>query len=353
VVEDYRPRLSVDLGALRRNVRTLRQLRPQAEVMPVVKADAYGLGAGKIVPALMEEGCDTFFVAYPEEAAELRQNATTAVFYVFGAAPGTGPYNEHCRPLFYTLEDLEAWRGGSCGIQVEIGMHRLGIDPHALAGVEERREVSLVIGHMSDAGDPASDRNHLQRSDFHQIAKALARTFPNARFSLSSTGGLMLEGDMAEDAVRPGVGLYGASPGSYDPLEPVATLEARVLSVQDIPSGARVGYNGTWTAPRPSRLATLGIGYADGLPRSVSNRGWVAIGGEGFPIVGAVSMDLTIVDISKAQRRIAVGDWAEIFGRRISIDRLAEDAGTIGYELLTSIGGRTRRTYRDEDDSRR
>ncbi len=317
--------------------------------MPVVKADAYGLGAGRVIPALMDEGCDTFFVAYPEEAAELRQTATTAVFYVFGAAPGSGPYHEHCRPLFYSIEDLEAWRGGSCGVQIEIGMHRLGIDPHRLAGIDPRPEVALVVGHMSDAGDPLSDRNHLQRSDFSRITGALARTFPNARFSLSSTGGLMLEGGMKEDAVRPGIGLYGASPGSYDPLEPTATLEARVMSVQEIPAGARVGYNGTWTAPRPSRIATLGIGYADGLPRSLGNRGWVAMGGEGFPIVGHVSMDLTTIDVSAAKHPVAIGDWAEIFGRRISVDRLADEAGTIGYEFLTSIGGRIRRLYTDSD----
>lgn len=342
--EDYRPRLTVDLGALRRNLTTVKQLRPQAELMPVVKADCYGLGAEKLLPVMMEEDCSTFFVAYPEEATVLRKVATTAVFYVFGAAPGSGPYNEHCRPLLYRAEDLREWSGGSCGVQIEIGMNRLGLRLDELHGMEPREDVKLVIAHMSDASDEASPRNAIQRQEFEETVRGLQTVFPRAKFSLSSTGNLMLEGFRQEDAVRPGIGLYGASPGTQDPLEPIATLEARVLSVHNVPEGETVGYGGRWMAPRPSMIATLGTGYADGLPRSLENRGrvWLAEGQR--TIVGAVSMDLITVDVTDAPG-VKVGEWAEIFGPNLPVDALASEAGTIGYELFTSIHGRTQRAY--------
>ncbi|GGY42907.1 alanine racemase [Parvularcula lutaonensis] len=342
--EDFRPRLTVDLGALRRNLKTVRQLRPQAELMPVVKADCYGLGAEQLLPVMMEEDCSTFFVAYPEEATVLRRVATTGVFYVFGAAPGTGPYNEHCRPLHYRADDLRAWSGGSCGVQIEIGMNRLGMRLDELEGLEPREDVKLVLAHMSDASDEHSARNEEQRTRFDEIVRGLQAKFPKAKFSLSSTGNLMLEGVRQEDAVRPGIGLYGASPGTQDPLEPIATLEARVLSVHDVPAGERVGYGGRWTAERPSVIATLGTGYADGLPRSLENSGKVWLGNGQRTIVGAVSMDLITVDVTDAPG-VKVGEWAEIFGPNLAVDALAREAGTIGYELFTSIHGRTQRVY--------
>lgn len=344
-MEDYRPRLTIDLGALKRNIQTVRQLRPQAELMPVVKADCYGLGAEKLLPVMMDADCSTFFVAYPEEATVLRKVATTGVFYVFGAAPGTGPYNEHCRPLFYRIEDLAEWSGGSCGVQVEIGMNRLGIRNETLAQMEPRDNVKLVVAHMSDMSDPSSERNETQRQAFAEDVRALKSVFPKAAFSLSSTGGLLLDGVVEEDAVRPGIGLYGASPGQVDPLEPIATLEARVLSVHNVPAGERVGYGGQWTAERPSTIATLGIGYADGMPRMLSG-GYAFISGAARPIVGAVSMDLVTVDITDMPG-VDVGAWAELFGPNIPVDAVADAAGTIGYELLTGIRGRVQRFYKN------
>lgn len=310
----------------------------------MVKADCYGLGAEALLPVMMEEGCGSFFVAYPEEAVALRRVATTAIFHVFGAAPGTGPYDAHCRPLFYRAEDLKGWSGGFCGVQIDIGMNRLGIRPEELAGIEPREDVTLVVAHLSDSGNPSSERNNAQRGAFAGAAMNLRTTFPRAKFSLSATGGLMLEGSVAEEAVRPGIALYGGSPGAQDPLEPIATFDARVVSVHHVPEGETVGYNGTWRAARPSVIATLAAGYADGLPRSLANRGTVFLAGRERPIVGAVSMDLLTVDVTETPG-IEIGTWAEIFGPNIPVDDVASGAGTIGYELLTGIHGRTRRVY--------
>ncbi|MEO1041827.1 MAG: alanine racemase [Pseudomonadota bacterium] len=342
--DDYRPRLTVDLGALRRNARSVAAMRPGAALMPVIKADAYGLGAEKVVEALSTEGVTTYFVAFAEEAVPLLNIAPDAVFYVFGAAPGTGPYAEKMRPILYRREDLETWNGSPCAVQIELGMNRLGLRLEALNGLAPRDDVTLVMAHMSDAGTPSSPRIAEQRAQFLRSIEPLKNYFPQAAMSLSSTGHLMIGADVDETAIRPGIGLYGASPGPQGALENVATFEARVMSVHDVPAGETVGYSGRWTATRTSRIATLGAGYADGLPRNLTNKGKVWLAGAEHPIVGVVSMDLTTVDVTEADG-VSVGDWAEVFGSRINIAEVAGKLETIDYDLLTGIRGRTVRRY--------
>lgn len=350
-MDDYRPRLTIDLGALRRNIRAVRALRPGAEIMPVVKADAYGLGAEKIVPALIDEGCQQFFVAYPSEASALRPVSGDAVFHVLGPGPGSGPFDERCRPVLFSAEALSAWQGGPCGLQVDIGMNRLGAHPDDLAGIPPREDVGLVVAHLSHSGNPGSSRNAEEIALFRDLKSRLRPIFPKALFSLSATGGLMLDGPIDEDAVRPGVALYGGSPGAQGPLETVVRFEARVLSVHDVKAGDTVGYDGRWRATRGTRVATLSAGYADGIPRSLGGRGSVFLGGRPCPILGAVSMDLITVDLSNAPQA-AVGDWGELFGPNLKLDEVAGAAGTIGYELLTAVRGRTIRIYRGRASAR-
>lgn len=346
MTDDFRPRLTVDLAALRRNARAMMAMRPGATLMPVVKADAYGLGAERVVEALLAEGVDSYFVAFAEEAVPLTALAPEACFYVFGAAPGTGPYTEQIRPILYRSDDLNAWRAGPCAVQVELGMNRLGMRAETLDGLAPREDVALVVAHMSDAGSPSSPRIAEQRQQFIETVLPLKTVFPNAVFSLSSTGHLMLEADVDEAAIRPGIGLYGAAPGPQGSLEPVATFEARVMSVHDVPAGETVGYSGRWTAPRPSRIATIGAGYADGIPRELTNKGQVWLGGAACLMAGTISMDLITIDVTDAEE-VKIGDWAEIFGSRINISDVAAKLGTIDYDLLTGIRGRTQRVYVD------
>ncbi|MEM6912958.1 MAG: alanine racemase, partial [Pseudomonadota bacterium] len=294
--DDFRPRLTVDLGALRRNARAMMAMRPGAELMPVVKADAYGLGAENVVNALVADGIGHYFVAFVEEATKLHRAVPRAVFYVFGAASGSGPNSEHIRPVLFRREDLDAWSGSPCAVQIEIGMNRLGLRVEALEGLSPRHDVALVMAHMSDAGTPSSPRIAEQREQFMKLTDQLKTLFPNAALSLSSTGHLMLGTAADEAAIRPGIGLYGGAPGPQGSLETVATFEARVMSVHDVPAGETVGYSGRWTATRASRIATLGAGYADGLPRNLTNKGKVWLNGAACPVVGVVSMDLTTVD---------------------------------------------------------
>lgn len=345
VHDDDRPRLTVNLGALRRNARRLMAAASRAEMMPVVKADAYGLGAAKVVRTLMDEGCTSFFVAYESQAHALRKAGLDATFYCYNARIGAGAYDQHVRPVLHCPGDLEAWPGGPCGAQVDVGMQRLGLAPSDLTRLGTYTDVAIVTCHLSDAGNPASPRNVQQQELFRSLLPSVRKAFPNARLSLSATGGVMLGVDQHEDIIRPGIGLFGGSPGMQPALEPVAALTARVLALRKVPKGTPVGYDGKWVADRDSTIATLSIGYADGLPRSLSGKGSVILNAARCPIVGAVSMDLTTVDVT--DRTASVGDWAEVFGKTILLDDVAASAGTIGYEVLTGLVGRTRRLYVD------
>ncbi len=351
VYEDYRPRLSVDLGALRRNAQSLQARRPGATLIPVVKADAYGLGASKVVGTLREEGCNAFYVSYLSEAESLAEPSGHAVFYVLNAGPGSGPYTEQHRPVFFRVKDLLAFSGGPCGLQVNIGMNRLGEAQDRLTELSPRPKVKLFVAHMSDAGDPSSHRNADQRAMYQRLKDRLRTTFPHAAFSISASGGLLLDGQVDEDAIRPGMALFGGQAGALGPLETVAKFGARVLSVFDVAKGEPVGYGGRWVAERPSRCATLSVGYADGYPRSLTNVGTVMIGSASCPVAGAVSMDLMTVDVTDAEE-VKPGDWAELYGTTPTLDDVATKAGLIGYELLTMVRGRTVRVYEDSERKR-
>jgi alanine racemase len=336
----------VDLGAIRRNMEAFLALRPSVPVMPVVKANCYGLGSEAIVPVLAEAGAAGFFISYKEEAERIAERAGRLPFYVLNALPGAGGYTEQIRPVHHSAEELLTFKG-PCGMQVEGGMNRIGAQLAEIAALPPQPQVELVILHMSHAGDPDAAANDEQRMAFSEAKAELRRVFPNAAFGHSATGGALQGGHPEEELIRPGIGLYGAKAGQLGPMECAATLEAAVLSVFDVQPGESVGYSHLFTAKRRTRLATLAIGYADGPPRSLLGRGEVVLGGARCTYAGAVSMDLLIVDVTDAGE-VAPGDRAEIFGPSLPVDELAEMAGTIGYELLTAVRGRTQRVYVDK-----
>lgn len=321
-------------------------MAPNARLMPVVKANAYGLGAVPIVRTMIDEGYKEFFVAYPQHAAELIAEGINAVFYCYNARPQNGGYSESIRPVLTSIEDLSAWAPAPCGVQIDIGMNRLGLCADELNRIPPRPDVEIVVAHMSHAGNINSPVNTDQRTTFETIRPRLKSLFPNAQLSLSASGNVLLGNGPQEDAIRPGISLYGGTPGMQAATEHVVSLEAQILSVRHVPKGETVGYDGTWTAPRDSRIATLAIGYADGLPRSLRG-GHVTVQGQQAPIVGAISMDLTTVDVTEIDQP-APGAWAEVFGHAIKLDTLAKQAGTIGYEILTRLGDRAQRIYCDD-----
>lgn len=337
--------LTVDLSALAANFRTLEKVGG-VPVHPVVKADSYGLGAAACARRLMNEGARTFFVARTREGEALREaiGADPTIYVLDGCAAGRADRLRaaRLRPVINTAAQLSEWReagGGACGLQIDTGMNRLGFRPEEAPGPFDGLE--LVLSHLACADDPAEPMNARQRDAF----AAAAQRYPGTVRSFANSGGIFLGAEYAFDALRPGICLYGGGPeGRPDPrIRAVATLTAEVLQVRDVPTGETVGYSRTFTAVRPSRIATCAAGYADGVLRSYSPEGRVFVAGELRPIVGRVSMDACAVDVTGLD--VAVGDRVELFGSNRMLDDAATAAGTIAYELLSAITARVPRVH--------
>jgi len=355
--------LTIDLAALAANWRDLAARAEGAVAAAVVKGDGYGIGLEPAARALSAAGCTTFFVALPEEGLRLRRALPQATVYVLGGlleGDARVYADADLRPVLSSLPEIAEWaafrRAGGTGgaaLHVDTGMNRLGLilaEALALAGerpLVDSLGLTLVMSHLACADTPAHPLNRAQLVAFREV-RAL---FPGVPASLANSAGIFLGSDYHFDLVRPGIALYGGAAVADvpNPMRPVVTLEARVLQVRDSRSGETVGYGATETLGRPSRLAILAAGYADGYPRHASSSdarpgARAFLHGLSAPLVGRVSMDLVTVDVTEVPgaRR---GDWAELFGPNIPVDEVAERAGTIGYELLTRLGHRYHRTY--------
>ena len=337
--------LTIDLNALAANFHML-EAAGGAPVHPVIKADAYGLGAAACAKRLMTEGARTFFVARTSEGERLRAalGAEPAIYVLDGCLTGRAArlQTARLRPVLNTCAQLAEWRaagGRACGIQIDTGMNRLGFRvedaPEPFEGLD------LVLSHLACADDPAEPMNARQRDAF---AAAAAR-YPGTVRSFAKSGGAFLGRDYSFDALRPGICLYGGGPEGRpdDRIRPVATLTAEVLQVREVPAGESVGYSRGFLADGPTRIATCATGYADGVLRAYSPKGLAAIAGELRVIVGRVSMDVCAVDITGLE--VAVGERVELFGANRMLDDAAGAAGTIAYELLTSVTARVPRVY--------
>jgi alanine racemase len=344
--------LEVDLGAVVANWRMLGVRHPSGPVAGVVKGDGYGLGARQVAAALHAAGCRHFFVAYLDEALAVRDVVPGAMLAVLsGLIPGTeGAYIAHdLTPVLGSLDEIARWQGREAILHVDTGMCRMGLDARALAALAAQpallcgMKVRYVMSHLASAEMPDDRLNQLQRERF-TAARAL---LPPAPCSLANSSGIFLGADFGSDLARAGAALYGVNPTPTqpNPMRGVVRLSIRVLAVREVPVGASVGYNATWTATRPSRIATAALGYADGFHRSLSGRGSVCFDGKPVPLVGRVSMDLTTFDVTD-HPAVQPGCWLEVLGPHRSLDDVAADAGTNGYEVLTSLGRRIHRVYR-------
>ncbi len=357
--------LEIDLAAVAGNWRRLRaQAAEQAAPAPapavaaVLKADAYGLGAGQVAATLHAAGCRHVFVAHLAEALALPALPGTLVAVLNGLWRGTEPeyVRGGIRPVLGSLGEVAAWSAAArragrplpALLHVDTGMNRLGLPPAELDALAADHALldgvalDYVMTHLLAAEAPDDPANERQRARFE---RACARLPPAPR-SLANSSGLFLGPAFASDLARPGAALYGVNPtpGRPNPMRAAVRLRARILQVRDVPASETVGYNGHWTALRPSRVATVPIGYADGFPRSLGNRAVAYFDGAPVPLVGRVSMDLTTFDITDAPHA-RPGGWLELIGPAMPVDAVAERAGTNGYELLTSLGRRYARTY--------
>ncbi len=342
--------LTVDLAALVANWQSLH--RPGGPpVAGVIKADAYGLGATPVATALYAAGCRHFFVAWLQEAQAIRSSVPDAMVAVLGGLiPGTEQayVAQGVTPVLGTLEEVDRWGAlGPAILHVDTGMSRLGlsaaeVDILAANPARLRAPLLYVMSHLVSSEAPGDKLNATQLARF----KAARARLPAAAGSLANSSGIFLGPAYAFDLVRPGAALYGINPtpDAANPMRPVVRLSIRVLSVRDVRVGETVGYNATWTARRPSRIATAALGYADGFLRSLSGRAGACFDGTPVPLVGRISMDLTTFDVTD-HPAIQPGAWLDVLGPGLTADGLAAAAGTNGYEILTSLGPRYQRVY--------
>jgi alanine racemase len=346
-----RAELVIDCAAIAANWRLLRDRAAPGACAGVVKADAYGLGAGPVVRALAAAGCRHFFVAQLEEGLAVRAalGPGPMVAVLDGFAPGEDGLAD-LTPVLNGLPDVEAWSGiGRAAIlQVDTGMARLGLDAQEVARLAEDPaplrgiDLRFVMTHLACADEPDHPLNLHQAVRFAEIRRRL----PRAPASFANSSGLFLGPGFGSELARPGCALYGINPtpGAANPMRQVVTLRAPILQVREIPGGASVGYGASWVARRASRIATVAAGYADGYLRALSGQSFGMLAGRPVPLVGRVSMDLITFDVTDAPLP-APGDTIELIGPGNTPDDIAARAGTIGYEILTSLGARYARTY--------
>lgn len=332
--------LTIDLGALVANYRALSRLT-SGKAAAVVKADGYGLGAAPVSTALAKAGVDQFFVATAEEGATLRQT--------LGTAPEINVFSGHMEgdtalirdanltPMLNSPEQIQrhaALPNHPYGIQLDSGMNRLGVQPSDWPALRDHAtNATLLMSHLACADEPDHPQNAAQLAQFRTMTEGL--TAPK---SLSATGGTLLGPDYHFDLIRPGVGLYGGFP--FTQAQPVVRLSLPVIQIRTVPVGQSVGYAASYTAQSPRQLATVSAGYADGLIRAMSSTATLWDGDTPCPLIGRVSMDLLTIDVTECA---TPPDTLDILGPRQTVDDLANAAGTIGYEILTSLGPRYKR----------
>ncbi|MCF6304977.1 MAG: alanine racemase [Rhodobacteraceae bacterium] len=336
-------KLTIDLNAICDNWRALDALSAQSvETGAVIKADAYGLGANIVGPALAAAGVKTFFVAQAEEGVVLRRaiGAGPRIFNFSGLMAGDQQALDEYNviPVLNSVAQINAFKTGRCAVQFDSGMNRLGLEPAEVAKLTGKIAAlgpELVISHLACADEPDHSMNTAQLAGF----RAMSVDFPKTAKSLAATGGVLLGSDYHYDLTRPGIGLYGGLP--FVGAKPVVVLDLPVIQVRDVLVGETVGYGNNWTAGKTTKIATVSGGYADGILRSSGSANLYA-DGVACPIVGRVSMDLITVDVSALK---TVPPMLSLLNNVQTVDVLADHAGTIGYEILTGLGARYKCRY--------
>src|SRR6201992_434140 len=362
--------LTVDLDAIVANWRKLEKTAVPAECAGVIKADAYGCGAEQVARALSNAGCKTFFVATLNEARAIRAAVpSSAAIYVlngFFQNCGEAYAKIDVRPVIGDLNELAEWDvfcrrtgwGGGAAIHIDTGMNRLGLTLTEAQGIVPRinagdHGITLVMSHLSCA----ETLNHPLTAKQLATSREIASLYSGVPASLANSSGVFLGAPFQFDMVRPGAALYGVNPTpeADNPMLPVVDLKARIVQTRNVERGEGVGYGGTWTARRPTKLAIVSTGYADGYFRAASSndgtRGAeVVVAGKRCPIAGRVSMDLIAVDVTDLPNNAARrGHMVTLMGEGITVDELAHHFGTIGYEVLTSLSRRHARIYKGGD----
>ncbi len=357
-------RLLIDLDAIASNYRTLRNQLGSVACGACVKADSYGLGMLKVAPVLAREGCEDFFFSFLERAVRLRAKLPNVRIHIFtGLAAGKpSDFVEHnLIPVLNSLDDIKLWsdfcsKSGvahRADIHIDTGMLRLGLTPSDVVTVMNNPSlvsglnIDLVMSHLACADDAMSPMNGQQLSDFSKSCDVFAAK----RLSLANSSGIFINPDYHFNLARPGAALYGINPtpDKPSPLKQVVQLQGKILQVRCVDTPQSVGYGASHIISEPGRIATVGVGYADGYLRHLSGNATVYLGDIAVPVIGRVSMDFITIDISSVPAQFGhlcePGMAVDLIGPHHDVDALATQAGTIGYEILTSLGNRFHRRY--------
>lgn len=344
------PVLNINLKNIAQNFMLLQNLSTPAIAAAVVKDDAYGLGAPEVAKTLYAAGCRHFFVAHGSEGALIRPHTPNAEIYVLqgvGEDSLEAIKSAHLIPVICSPKMLAFWQKTNItdirpAIQIETGLNRLGFTEQDLEKLssDELNSFSLVLSHLSCADEAAHFMNAHQLENFCHLKK---RFFPNTKATLSASDGVFLGDDFHFDMTRLGAAMYGINTAPYrqNEMQNVLELKAPVLQIKDLPKGEFVGYSATFRAPKDMKIAIVSVGYGDGLPRSLSNRGKVIFYTQNkahfCPILGRVSMDNIICDVSEIEN-LHTGDFGYLINDDYTVDDVARDAGIIAYELISNLG---------------
>ncbi|HWD13258.1 alanine racemase [Pseudochrobactrum sp. sp1633] len=354
--------LTIDLAALRANYQIISKAISPTRAAAVVKADAYGLGADKVAPQFYAAGCRDFFVAHLSEALKLQPHiGKDAVIYVLnGLQPRTEKLcaDSNIVPVLNSLEQVRNWvdlsrslnRKLPALLQLDTGMSRLGLSEQELQellanlSLLEAIDVKFIISHLAAGDNVQSPQNHAQLERLQAALKLL----PHYAVAFSNSGGSFMEHNYHFDLARPGIALYGGAPQENrpNPMQPVVSLQVRVIQCRTVPANTLVGYGGSYETKAETRIATIAVGYADGWPRHLSNKGSAWYGDVRLPVIGRVSMDSITLDVSALpEGTLKLGSLVELIGPHQTLEQVAQEAGTISYEILTSLGNRYHRIY--------
>ncbi len=350
-------RITIDLGALAANYTQLVGRTAGAEVAAVVKANAYGVGIGPVSARLLAEGCRTFFVSTLAEGIELRTLQSRPRIFVLNETPAASIprfVRHNLLPVLNTSAEVSTWANQAAGapaaLQVDTGMSRAGLSPAEFqiltedSALRSRLNLVLLLSHLACADEPARSMNDAQLERFER----LRRGWPGTPWTMANSAGIFLGTRFHGDLVRPGIALYGGRPfaSGTNPMTEVVRMEGRVLQIRELREPVSVGYGATRQASPPARLATIDVGYADGYPRSLGNRGFAVFRGHRAALIGRVSMDLLSAEVSDAPfAELAVGDYLELIGGGAPLEEVATLAGTVNYEILAGLSRRAQRIY--------
>ena len=351
--------LTIDLDAIVANYSLLCDKAKSAKVGAVVKANAYGTGMSRVAPVLAAAGCEIFFVAHVSEGIKLRNLLPDIEIHVLnGLLSGSeAAYVQHTLiPVLGSIDEIDRWINfcgktrHTCDLHVDTGMLRLGLPAYELEQLLEKNHrleslsINLVLSHLASADIEDSPQNVKQLESYHSARQRL----PMGSSSFANSAGIFLGNKFLGDVVRPGIALYGCNPTPWksNPMHPVVSLKTKILQRREAFPGETISYGATYRIEKPTKIATVSVGYADGYLRSLSGKGFGVVNGIQLPVLGRVTMDMIMLDVSKVpEEKSRPGNWVELIGDSISVDDLADAAGTIPHEILTNLGSRYHRCY--------